>query len=58
MSFNYSLDLVKVLIAERQNQAAKERMAHDSRSRGGRRWSIRAPRIVGFRPSATQTCSC
>jgi len=58
MSFNYSPEPVRFLIAERHRQAAEERMAYDSRSRGGRRWSIRAPRIGGFRPSTNQTCAC
>ena len=58
MSFNYTPDLVKFLIAERQQEAKLLRIARKSRSSSGRDWSLSVRRLLGFRPSTAQTCSC
>ena len=61
MSFNYSPDLVSLLIAERQQEAANARRALKPRSNRGRRWGVPVRRLFGFRPATSpmaQTCSC
>ena len=58
MSFNYSPDLVRLLVAERQQEANLARMARKARSTDSRRWSAPVRRLFGFRPSTAQTCAC
>jgi hypothetical protein len=61
MSFNYSPDLVSLLIAERQQEAANARRALRPRSNRGRQWGAPVRRLLAFRRVASptaQTCSC
>jgi len=61
MSFNYSPDLVSLLIAERQQEAANARRALKPRSNPSRRWGVPVRKLLAFRRVASptaQTCSC
>ena len=61
MSFNYSPDLVSLLIAERQQEAADARRAPRSRSNRSSQFGAPVRRLFGLRPAVSptaQTCSC
>lgn len=61
MSFNYSPDLVSLLIAERQQEAANARRALKPRSNRSRQWGETVRRLFFARPATSptaQTCAC
>ena len=61
MSLNYTPEIVKLVMSERLKEAEANRMAADSRPRGGRRFSFSLRALVGLRPANSpivQTCAC